>query len=477
MTESVLFSAVQTANVATENGCVAHSSTLNACLDFFGQVGASRGLESSILPKFLKAFCEDQKTATQILFWLRDIRGGQGERDLFKAFIPYVVTKENIDRILTMILEVGRVDDMFIFIGTEFERNVLRLLAKEINAKNGLVAKWIPRKKGVFENLRKYMKMEPKQLREKLVELTNVVETKMSEGKFKDINYQAVPSRASLIYKKAFMRHDEKGYTKFIEKVNSGEAKINAKTLYPYEIVLKSKNQNYKNDDVLEAIWKALPNYMEGKSFNILPLIDVSGSMDSLIPKNKNLNCMDIAISLGLYVAERNETVFKDQFITFSDNPEMLKVKGTLANKLKIIRYSKWGGSTNVQATFKLILDAALRFNLKQEDLPTHLIIFSDMEFNQISDGGNGTKHSKTLSAFKWAKSEFKKNGYKLPKIVFWNLKSSVHYPVQEKTTGTMIVSGFNPSLMTTILSGDEVKEPTPMEKMLETVNKERYTI
>lgn len=474
---SNLFNATNTSNTTTENGCVAHSSTLNSCLDLFGQVGSGRGKDQQLLPLFLKALGDDPKTTSQILFWLRDIRGGQGERDLFRTFLPKITTKENINLVLSKTLEVGRADDLFVFENTEFEKQMLHILSQELKSGNSLVAKWLPRKKGIFEKLRSYMKLTPKELRKILVSLSNTVEQQMSANKWDEIEYQKVPSRASMIYTKAFKRQSPEKYEEYLTDLTKGEAKVNAATLYPYDLVNKVKIYNEDNDALYEAQWESLPNYLEESGFNILPVIDVSASMNCSAGSKTSMTCMDVAVSLGLYVAERNNTVFKDQFITFEDRPSMVKLDSSLSlrNRLRNIYSSPWGGSTNIQAMFDLILNASVQHSLKQEDLPSHLIIFSDMQFNQISGYHSSSDVNKT--AFEYAKKSFEQAGYELPNVVFWNLHSSDNYPVQDKDTGACLVSGFNPSLLKTILSGNLVPEPTPLEVMLETVDKERYTI
>lgn len=452
----------------TENGANTHGSTLDACLDLFFKIGASRG--KNISHNVMKAYGENPKLTSQILFHARDIRGGSGERKLFRDNVMTIINKENAFRVMAKTVEVGRWDDLHVFINTPYQDLAVSITADALMEGNSLAAKWVPRKGPMFNLLRKKMGLDPKSLRKMLVNLSNTVEQKMSAGNWSEIDYAKLPSVASARYMTAFHRNDAVRYEAYKQALSKGETKINAGAVYPYDIVKSLKYGMVVNEAVAEAQWKALPNYMEGKQTRILPVIDVSSSMNCSAG-GSSVSCMDVAVSLGLYVAERNEGVFKDQFITFHESPRMMQIKGTFANRIGGIYAAPWGGSTNLQATFQLILNAAVKHKLSQEDLPEQLLIFSDMEFNQIG----GYNVNRTLTNFEWAKEEFAKKGYTLPQVVFWNLNArNDNFPVQKDETGAILVSGFSPSLLKSVVGGTEYN---PYQMMLKVVDVDRYTI
>jgi hypothetical protein len=291
------------------------------------------------------------------------------------------------------------------------------------------------------------------------------------------IVYPHVPSVAAGRYQKAFLKHDPKGYGEYKAKLVAGEAKINASVAYPYDVVraLRNGDKTVSNEQ-----WKALPNYLEGSDENILPVVDVSGSMDSVRVAG-SITALDVAVSLGLYVSERMGGVFKDQFITFSGAPEMLKLKGSLSQRYDQMARSEWGMNTDVQAVFKLILNAAKAHKVDQKDMPTKILILSDMEFDQCVVAGEGKKsgyystggQAVSVSAMTMIEKEFAAAGYKLPQIVFWNLNGRAgNSPVTYNKVGTALVSGFSPSIVKSVLGGEEM---TPISIMLKTVMVQRY--
>lgn len=466
---SNLFNATNTAMHKTQNGSHTHGSTLNACLDLFFVAGASRG--KNIESQFAQAFCENPKTAMQILFWLRDVRGGAGERQQFRNLVAKVTTRENAYAVMQKTVELGRWDDLHVFLGTEFEDLAVSVTADALVQENSLAAKWTPRKGTMFNLLRKKMELTPKDLRHMLVRLSNTVEQKMSAGNWSEIDFSKLPSVASSRYMTAFHRNDAARYEAYKNALVKGETKINAGAVYPYDITKAIKHTGSSTLlAVAEQQWKALPNYMEGSDRRVLPVIDVSSSMHTCVGGNANLSCMDVAVSLGLYLSERNASVFKDQFITFHERPQMLKAEGSLRNRLDIVYPAPWGGSTNLDAVFDLILNAGVKHKLPQSDMPTDVIICSDMEFNSCHRGGTNK------TAFDRIKQKYKNAGYEMPVLTFWRIDVKVdkNNPVQMHETGTKLVSGFSPSLLKTILTGNST---TPYETMLEVVDVPRYTI
>jgi hypothetical protein len=288
----------------------------------------------------------------------------------------------------------------------------------------------------------------------------------MCAREWTDINYSHVPSVAAARYQKAFGRHDPEGYAAYKAGLADGTEKINAGAVYPYDI---TKSAEWGDAAVADAQWEALPNYL-GNDF-ILPLVDVSGSMESKVGGNSNLTCMDVAVSLGLYLATKQQGPFSGLYLTFTTDSKIAKLpNGNLATKLKSMKKADWGGSTSIESAFRSILSTATNNKVLAAQMPKTLIIFSDMEFNQACRDG------RSLGSYDLARNMYEQAGYELPKIVFWNLNGRVNgqgnSPVTFDQNGTALVSGFSPSLLKSILAG---KSFTPLDIMLETVNNKRY--
>jgi len=309
--------------------------------------------------------------------------------------------------------------------------------------------------------MHKELDMTPKDFRKLLVKLTNVVETKMCNKEFEDIEYSHVPSIAMHKYRNAFIKHDSERFNTFIQSALKDPKKINASVLFPHVLCEKMFQIRGESEvrDAIQAQWQALPNYMEGSNERILPVCDVSGSMTGLP--------MMVSISLGVYISERNESVFKNAFLTFSEKPQLCYTVGkTLFEKLYSIQNANWGFNTNLLATFDLILNKATDVQLPQDEMPTKLLIISDMEFDQAE--GNKTN----LDSIK---EKYEKSGYKMPEIIFWNVNGRVgNIPANKYDSKVGLVSGFSPAILKSILLG-EVETPTQL--MLRTVNNGRYDI
>jgi hypothetical protein len=469
--------ALRQEDMVTENGMATNSTSLNACVDLFFNIGAMRGQDKQrLIATFSKAFNEDPKRAMKLLFWARDVRGGAGERQVFKDILVYLA--ENHDLVLRpnlhLISEYGRWDDLLVLVGTYLEKEAMTLISDALINENGLCAKWMPRKGAVAEKLRKFTGMSPKQYRKSLVGLTNVVETKMCAKDWNSIEFGKLPSVASARYQKAFGRNAYESYSAYIASLVKGEAKINAGAVYPYDV---TKSLNYGNSSVANEQWKALPNYMEGANDMILPVVDVSGSMSCPAGGSKSVTCMDVAISLGLYISERNVGPFKDAFITFSSKPQLQVLSGSLKDRYTQMSNSDWGMSTDLEATFKLILDQATKHKLSQDKMPNKILILSDMEFNAaVSSGGYSTRFKATSwnpTAQQMIEQMYADAGYKVPQIVYWNIQSrNGGVPVAFDTQGTALVSGFSPAIMTSLLGGDI---ESPQQIMDKTILSERY--
>jgi hypothetical protein len=339
---------------------------------------------------------------------------------------------------------------------------------------DALCAKWMPRKGSFAAKIRDFLNLSPKQYRKLLVGLTNVVETQMCAKEWDEINFEHVPSLAMSRYGMAFTKNAQDSFSKYVESLKKGEVKVNTGAIYPYDVT----KALFKND-AAEEQWKALPNFLEGNTEKILPLVDVSGSMSNVC--GGNLTCMDVAISLGLYISERNEGPFKDHFLTFSSNPELQHLTGDLKDRFNQMKRADWGMSTNLEKAYKLILDQAVKHNISQEEMPTQLLILSDMEFDQATDQreevfgwGEQSRDTWNPTAQEMVEKMFTDAGYKVPNIVYWNIQSrNGNVPVRFDQDGTALISGFSPSIMTSLLGGAEMN---PQSIMMETIGKERYS-
>jgi hypothetical protein len=463
---STLINALQTENKTTENGMVTNSSTLNECVNLFFTIGAMRGQDvGRLLSLFSKAFNEDSQTALRILFWVRDVRGGAGERQVAKDILSYLANTHpnTIKPLIKLIPEYGRWDDLFVFMNTSLEKEAIKTVIKGLEDKNGLAAKWVPRKGMVFNTIRKEMGVTPKELRKLIVGLSKTVEQLMCSQRWEEIEYPKIPSLAMARYTNAFNKNDEIRFTNYKESLVNGETKINAGALYPYDV---TKTLVRGDKDLANEQWKALPNFMEGSDEMILPVVDVSGSMGVSAGGNPNLTCMDVAISLGLYISERNEGPFKDSFITFTSNPNLEVLNGNLYDRFNQLSRAHWGMSTNLTAVFSLILNQAIRHNISEAQMPKKILILSDMEFDRCTDG-------KSNSAIQMIRQKYEEAGYELPNVVFWNIQSrGDNFPVRFDEQGTCLISGFSPSILKSLLGGEDM---SPVSIMKKTIDSERY--
>ena len=473
-----LVDALRQNNTVTENGMTTNSSSLDACVDLFFTIGAMRGQDKTrLISKFSHALLSDPNRAMKILFWVRDIRGGAGERQIFKDIMVYLAEnhpqflKENIP----YVSEYGRWDDLLTLVGTKLETEALTQIRWALENKNGLAAKWMPRKGPVANRLRQFLEMSPKQYRKTLVELTKVVETQMCSNEWEKIDFGKLPSVASARYQKAFWKRNEAGYKAYIASLQKGEAKINASAVYPYDV---TKSLQRGNADVAIEQWKALPNYMEGSTERILPVVDVSGSMSCPAGGNKNVTCMDVSLSLGLYISERNEGAFKDAFVTFSSEPSLQYLKGNLRDRFAQLSKAEWGYNTDIEKVFDLILDQARKNSVPESEMPTKVLILSDMEFDSASRSrsgyfGKSEPSSWNPTAQQMIEQKYSSAGYKMPQIVYWNIQSrGDNVPVAFDKTGTALISGFSPSILKSVVRG-EITSPSGI--MDETILSSRY--
>ena len=388
------------------------------------------------------------------MLWARDIRGGAGERKRFRdmsALLSKFLDKETKVKVINKIPEIGRYDDLHAFVGTEYEQISLNVHIEGIKAGNGLAAKWAPRKGDIAVKMRELWGVTPKFYRKTIVGLTKVVEQQMCANEWNDIEFAHVPSQAYRIYANAFKKHEEQRYTTYLEKVMTGEEKMNASATFPHEI-LKGVSKNAQQSD---AQWKSLPNYLEGVNESILTVCDVSGSMSG--------TPMEISIALGLYFSERLEGVFKDCVVTFSERPKLLKLSGgTLSQRMSELSRVEWGMSTNFEAVFDIILDAAKKHSLPEKDMPTKILVLTDMQFNAAG----------SFTAFEMVQDKYWQAGYEMPQLVFWNINGG-NSPVTFSQKGVGIVSGSSPSTIKAVLGGDI----DPVRIMEKAIMQERYTL
>lgn len=467
----------------TENGAATLRSTGSDCLDLFATIGALRNAEDQeIIVRFARAYAEDRDLAMKMLFYSRDIRGGLGERRVFRTILKHLadVQPESVRKNLHLVSEYGRWDDLTVLFGTKCEKEAMAVirdqLAKDLAALDAgesisLMAKWLPSvntsnaaavKDG--KRIAKALGMKDAEYRRTLVRLRakiRIIENNLRQKDY-TFEYSAQPSRAMLKYRKAFRRNDEERYTAFLERVSKGEKTIHTGTLYPYDIVERALR--FRGDDTerkaLDVTWNALEDY--APQGNALCVIDGSGSMyggGTPIPAT-------IALSLGMYFAERCKGEFHNHFITFSHNPKLVEIKGKdLVEKVQYCETFNECANTNIQKVFELILSTAVKNRLPQEELPETLYFISDMEFDYCADNAK-------LTNFEHAKKLFEDHGYQLPKAVFWNVQSrNRQQPVSMNEQGVILISGCTPRIFSMVANG----KFDPALLMKEVLLSERY--
>jgi len=473
----------------TENDAVALKTTNSALVDLFGTIGALRNHSNEeIQNKFMRAFAEDKLLATKMAFYTRDIRqSGLGERRIFRIIIKHLaqVYPEILRRNLQYIPLFGRYDDLYELIGTSVETDVWALIkeqwALDIMAMSkkqpvSLMAKWL---KSIntsssascrLGNLTaKALKLSSSDYRKQLSKLRkylNVVEVQMSNQQWNKIQYAQVPSRAMSIYRNAFKEHDEVRFERYLKKVELGEEKINSSALFPYDILENMELSSGSDDNlyfnnyspVLDLQWKALPNYIEG-NHNVLVVADTSGSMHG--------RPLCTSVGLAMYFAERNHGIFHNTFMTFSQKPQLVRLKGdTLLEKIAHVKAIV--ANTDLEAVYQLILDTALENNLSPEDMPKGIVVISDMEFDEPSSTGylRETWHSTINRLYQDA-------GYEFPNIIYWNVDARNDvFQVNASTKGVQLVSGQSPAVFKAVMKNIGL---SPYEAMVATLSDPIY--
>lgn len=467
----------------TENGAATHITTESDCLDLFATIGAlRRESDSEIVTRFVRAYSENKDIAMKLLFFARDIRGGLGERRVFKVILSWLADNEpaTVRKNLAYVAEYGRYDDLLCLMGTACEREMLDVLKAQFKADNealenggevSLLAKWLPSVNAsssetvlYAKKIAKHFGLNDASYRKALVALRariRIIENNLREKDY-SFDYEKQPSKAMYKYRKAFLRNDEERYSQFLDNVSKGTAKLHAATLMPYEVItpILRGNISKKEREAINATWLSLEDF--GNAENALAVIDGSGSMYSYCEPMP----ATVALSLGIYFAERNKGAFKNHFITFSERPRLVEIKGEdIVDKVRYCEGFNEVANTNIQRVFELILDAAKKNSVPQDEMPAKLYIISDMEFDYCAEDAS-------LTNFEYAKKLFAKAGYALPEIVFWNVASrNRQQPVTKNEQGVALVSGCTPRLFSMMASG----MTSPYAFMLEVVESKRY--
>jgi len=477
-------------NTTTTNGDKAFISTNSKVLDLFSRGGAMRHAgDKEIETLVSKSFSEDNLLTLKALFYLRDVRKGQGERNLFRVGIKHIAkfSPESVKKNIHLFSEFGRWDDILVLLDTPVKKDVIGLIYGQLTEDlmsvdrgeaPSLLAKWLPsanassnKTKKLASVIQRGLGLSPKEYRKTLSLLRKeigILETKITEKNYEDIEYDKIPSVAGLKYRQAFYRNDFEQYSEFLESLSKGEKKVNAGALYPYDIVSKiMQSEDYwfvdsgldsreEERKLYEGMWNNLPNFIE-EDENSLVMADVSGSMYG--------RPIEVSISLAMYIAERNKGRFHNHFMTFSSEPALVEIVGEdIIEKVDNISEAEWGMSTDLYKALKKVLDIAVEDNLPQSELPSKLYIISDMQFDFAVD--------RKETVFQSAKKKYKEAGYELPTIVFWNVNGSSNSPATKNEYGVTLVSGCSPSILSFALNCDKF---TPYDFMLEVLESERY--
>lgn len=466
----------------TENGAATLRSTLSDCLDLFAAIGALRSAgEQEIVDRFTRAWAEDRDLAVRTLFYARDVRGGLGERRVFRILLRRLALTEpeTVRRNLPRVPEYGRWDDVLVLTGTPCEPDMTALVASQLledlerdgrGEPVSLLAKWLPSVNAskadtvrAARHLARALGLTEAAYRRILTRLRARIRILEDALRRRDytFDYKAQPSRAMLVYRKAFLRNDGERYRSFMERVAEGTETLHTGSLNPCDLVEQARDFHGSPAErqVLDTTWRALEDHTDGR--NALCVVDTSGSMFWYgSPKP-----VSVAMSLGLYFAERNRGAFRGRLITFSSQPTLVEVRGEdLVDRVRYCMTMDAGLNTNVQAVFELVLRAALEDHVPQSEMPETLYIISDMQFDACTEGSS-------MTAFEHARLLYERHGYRLPNLVFWNVQQRrTQQPVRKDERGVTLVSGYTPRLFAQVTTG-----LTPEELMLQVLSGERY--
>lgn len=479
----------------TANGAVAFATTGKCLLDLHFSVSSLRNKSAQdIQDMFSKAFYRNPLYTMRWLFYASDVREGLGERRLFRICLEWLSQErpEYAKRVLLLVPEYSRWDNLFVLLDTQLKYDVVEIIREQLlndyksfckNEPISLLAKWMPSCNSSSKETRRKAKIimdclgcgasEYRRLLSKLRNYSNVVEVKMTANEWDKIDYNSVPSCANIKYRNAFMRNDGERRRDYLSKLNSGDSsiKINARVLYPHDIVHKYSYSRY--DETLEQLWNNLKDTVSGAS-NVMTVVDGSASM-TIPVENSSVTALEVAMSLGIYFSERLTGEFKDRFITFSSSPQLVDLSNcsSLYDKIKYAKKFNEISNTNIKKVFELILKTAINNNMKQEDIPSTILILSDMEFDDCVVMSNDyNKCNPTKRLFEEISKKYRKHGYKLPRIVFWNICScSGAIPVSSNELGVALVSGFSVNTVKMVLDN----ELDPYKCLLNVIMDKRY--
>lgn len=474
----------------TENGANTYNTSDSKLVDLFFMLSGSRNKDNNIrMMMVLDAFDEDELLTLKMIFWCRD-REKQGERLLFRNIIAYFAClgsryEELIKKNIKNIPVFGRWDDLFVLLDTPLESNMIKYIKNQLirdlkSEHPSLLAKWMPSEntssvetRKLCTKIRRKLGWSRKYYTDRITLLRkkiDIVENKLREKNYSQIDYSKLPSMAMFKYKSAFKRNDEERYNEYLKEVNESKKKMNTSTLQPIDLVRRALTKN-GDEEYLNTAWEQLPDYFNGATVNDIAVVDVSGSMEY-----PNSTPLYTAISLGLYLADKTSGPFSGNVITFSEHPELIEVKGkNFIEKVYNIKNMSWGYNTNIEAVFDLIIEASVYNHLKQEEIPERIFIISDMEFDDsLRSPYTSTCKPKNV-LFENIKYKFEVNGYKMPLIVFWNVAShDNNVPMKMSEDGVQLVSGSNPSLFKAVLEG---KFLSAYDLMLSVLNDKRYDV
>lgn len=481
----------------TENGGITHKTTNSDLLDMFAMGAAMRNRsDADVIVMFNKAYAENAELAMKMLFYIRDVRGGQGERRFFRVVIKSMANnklqRESIRKNIENIAEYGRWDDLYALCDTPLEADMFafmkKQLALDLECKTpSLLAKWMKSEnassnetKRLAEKTRRYLSMNHKEYRKMLSIMRariNVLEVLMSANRWDEIEFDKIPSKAGLIYKNAFARRDiiKAKYEAFAKDENT---KVNAGTLYPYEVVEKAIDlmggyYSWRRNSValdntdrlmINKYWDNLTDYFNGAKLDALCMIDTSGSMSG--------TPINVATALGLYCAERNQGPWHNHYISFSSRPQLIETAGVdFCDKVQRIVATNLCENTNIEAAFDMVLNTAVRTGAT---LPEYMIVISDMEFDTAT--GNYWRHTNGMTVanaetvMETIERKFNAAGYRMPKLIYWNVDARQNNIPMIGNHRVSYVSGFSPSIFQSILTGK-----TGWDLMIEAIDSERY--
>lgn len=487
----------------TENGAPGYKTTGKELLDINFSISSMRNMEErEIVDKFARAFYEDKLLAVKWLFYASDVREGIGERRLFRILFRYLAEnhQELAKAVMPLVPEYSRWDNLLCLLDTDLADSAADMMRAQLDEDRrnmaqeqpvSLLAKWLPSANASSKETKRLARiliskfhMTERQYRKILTELRSylkIVEVSMSKREWGEIDYAVVPSRANLIYNRAFLRNDEERRRTYLESLQKGETKINAGVLFPHDIVHKycetagwRREVKGAADVTLEELWKALPDYVKGNG-NTICVVDGSGSMMTRVGTS-DISCLDVAQALAIYFSERCLGQFQNNYITFSAHPKLVYLRNasSLREKIEIASRYTEVANTNIEAVFDLILQTAVSKHMEQQELPQNILILSDMEFDAcVGCTGSGNQLVKpTKRIFEVFAERYASYGYRLPRLVFWNICSRTGtVPVRENELGVALVSGFSPAVLKMVLSN----KTDPLECLLEQMNCERY--